>query len=155
MNGVDFGEVQINVPQTGGGSATIYLGADDSRHSNVLYYETLSLKLAGTYRVDDHLFSGGYERQELDVFNLFLAETQGEWRFASQAAFAAGDFTYFEYSNSVGTNNPNDAAAQFGYALNTLFLQDEWAISDQLNLVGGLRSNGMRARTSRHSISPS
>ncbi len=36
VNGVDFGEIQINVPQTGGGSATIYLGADDSRHSNIL-----------------------------------------------------------------------------------------------------------------------
>jgi outer membrane receptor for ferrienterochelin and colicin len=139
VNGVDFGEIQVTVPQVGTGTTTIYLGADDSRHSNVLSYNTLNYKLAGHYRVDDHQFSGGYERQELDVFNLFLAETQGEWRFASAADFAAGNLSYFEYSNSVGTNNPNDSAAEFSYGLNTLFLQDEWAITDRLNLVGGLR----------------
>jgi outer membrane receptor for ferrienterochelin and colicin len=137
--GTDFGEIQVNIPRTSGGTVTAYLGADDSRHSNVLSYDTLTYKFSGAYRVDDHTFTGGFERQELDVFNLFLAETQGEWRFSSQADFAAGNFNYFEYSNSVGTNDPNDSAAQFGYALNTLYLQDEWQITDRLNLIGGLR----------------
>jgi outer membrane receptor for ferrienterochelin and colicin len=137
--GPDFGEVQVNVPRIGGGSVTVYLGADDSRQSNQLAYNTLSYKLGGTYRVDDHTLTGGFERQELDIFNLFLQETQGEWRFSNAAAFAAGDFNYFEYSNSVGSNDPNDSAANFGYAVNALYLQDEWAITDRLNLVGGLR----------------
>ena len=134
-----FGEVQVNVPRTGGGTVTVYLGADDSRQSNKLNYDTLSYKLAGTYRVDDHTFTGGFERQELDVFNLFLQETSGEWRFASPAAFASGDLTYFEYSNAIGTNNPNDAAANFGYGVNALYLQDEWSVDDKLTLIGGLR----------------
>lgn len=129
-----FGEVQVNV-----GATTVYLGADDSRHSNKLSYDTLSTKLSGTYRVEDHTFTGGYERQDLDIFNLFLAETKGEWRFANAAEFAAGNFTYYEYSNSVGTNDPNDSAASFGYGVNALYLQDEWAITDRLSLVGGLR----------------
>lgn len=136
--GTDFGEVQVNVPGTLG-TTTVYLGADDSRHSNILSYDTLTYKLAGNYRVEDHTFTGGYERQELNVFNLFLAETQGEWRFNSIADFAAGNFSYFEYSNSVGTNDPNDSAAQFGYAINTLYLQDEWQITDALNVIAGLR----------------
>jgi len=117
----EFGEVQVNV-----GAVTVYLGADDSRQSNKLNYDTLSYKLAGNYRVQDHTFTGGFERQELDVFNLFLQETSGEWRFTNQAQFAAGNFNYFEYSNSVGTNNPDDAAASFGYGINALYLQDEW-----------------------------
>ena len=89
--------------------------------------------------MQDHTFTGGFERQELDVFNLFLQETSGEWRFTNQAQFAAGNFNYFEYSNSVGTNNPDDAAASFGYGINALYLQDEWAVTDQLNIVAGLR----------------
>jgi outer membrane receptor for ferrienterochelin and colicin len=137
--GPDFGEIQVNVPRAGGGAVTVYLGADDSRQSNKLSYETLSYKLAGAYRLGDHKLSAGFERQELDVFNLFLQETQGEWRFNDVAAFAAGNFNYFEYSNSVGSNDPNDSAAQFGYAVNALYAQDEWALTDQLNLIGGLR----------------
>ncbi len=130
----DFGEVQVNV-----GATTVYLGADDSRQTNKLNYENLSYKLAGTYRVDDHTFTAGFERQELDVFNLFLQETSGEWRFSNQAQFAAGNFNYFEYSNSVGSNNPDDSAASFGYGLNAIYLQDSWSVSDQLNIIAGLR----------------
>jgi outer membrane receptor for ferrienterochelin and colicin len=132
--GTEFGEVQVNV-----GPTTVYLGADDSRHRNVLSYDTLTYKLSGNYRVDSHTFTGGYERQELNVFNLFLQEVEGEWRFSNAAQFAAGNFNYFEYSNAVGTNDPNDAAAEFGYAINTLYLQDEWQVTDRLNVVGGLR----------------
>ncbi|MEZ6029413.1 MAG: TonB-dependent receptor [Hyphomonadaceae bacterium] len=132
--GPDFGEIQVNV-----GPTTVYLGADDSRQSNVLSYNTLSAKIAGSYRVDNHTFTGGYERQELDIFNLFLQETQGEWRFSNIANFASGDFNYFEYSNSIGTNDPNDSAANFGYTVNTAYLQDEWDVDDRLSLVGGLR----------------
>jgi outer membrane receptor for ferrienterochelin and colicin len=137
--GTDFGEVQVNIPRAAGGSVTAYLGADDSRHSNVLSYDTLSYKAAANYRLGAHTLTGGFERSELNVFNLFLAETQGEWRFSSLADFASGAFNYFEYSNSVGSNNPNDSAAQFGYEINTLYAQDEWQVTDQLNVTAGLR----------------
>lgn len=132
--GTDFGEIQVNV-----GPTTVYLGADDSRHSNKLKYDTTTYKLAGHYRLNDHTLSAGLERQQLNVFNLFLQETQGEWRFDNQAAFAAGNFNYFEYSNSVGTNNPADSAGEFGYAINTAYFQDEWALTDQLEVIAGLR----------------
>lgn len=133
--GTDFGEVQISL----GNGSTAYLGADDSRHSNKLSYETLTYKAAANYRFGDHTLTGGFERAELEVFNLFLAETQGEWRFSSIADFQAGRFNYFEYSNSIGSNDPNDSAAQFGYEINTLYAQDEWQVTDQLNVTAGLR----------------
>jgi outer membrane receptor for ferrienterochelin and colicin len=132
--GLEFGEVQVNV-----GPTTVYLGADDSRHANKLSYDTTTFKAAFNYRTGNHVVTGGYERQNLNVFNLFLAEVEGEWRFANTADFAAGNFSYFEYSNSVGTNNPNDAAAEFGYAVNSVYLQDEWQITPELNLVAGVR----------------
>lgn len=137
--GPDFGEIQIDVPRTIGGTARIFLGSDDSRHRNKLDYEVMSYKAALNYAVDDHLFTAGVEREELEVFNLFLQEVEGEWRFTSPANFAAGNFSYFEYSNAVGTNNPNDAAAKFDYETTTWYLQDEWQVNDALKLTGGLR----------------
>ena len=70
LGGTDFGEVQIltfNDPDGPGPispqSATVYLGADDSRHANKLYYETSNYKLAGTYTLGDHVITCGYERE--------------------------------------------------------------------------------------------
>jgi len=137
--GPDFGEIQVDVPRTIGGTARIYLGSDDSRHRNKLSYEVMSYKAAMNYAIEDHLFTAGVEREELDVFNLFLQEVEGEWRFSSLANFQAGRFNYFEYSNSVGTNDPNDSAAAFGFETTTLYLQDDWQVTDDLNIVAGLR----------------
>ncbi|MBK8837999.1 MAG: TonB-dependent receptor [Hyphomonadaceae bacterium] len=137
--GPDFGEIQVDVPRTIGGTARIYLGSDDSRHRNKLSYEVMSYKAAMNYAIEDHLFTAGVEREELDVFNLFLQEVEGEWRFSSLANFQAGRFSYFEYSNSVGTNDPNDSAAAFGFETTTMYLQDDWQVNDVLNIVAGLR----------------
>ncbi|MEZ5936879.1 MAG: carboxypeptidase regulatory-like domain-containing protein [Hyphomonadaceae bacterium] len=137
----NWGEVQISVPRDlgGTGNVTVYLGADDSRHANKLNYEMWNYKLAGTYRLGDHILTGGYEREEFSVFNQFIQEVLGEWRFSSPTDFANGDFNYFEYSNAVGTNNPDDGAASFGYEINTLYFQDEWTVNDVLDIVAGLR----------------
>src|SRR5690606_2986710 len=82
LGGTDFGEVQIrtfNDPDGPGPIspqlATVYLGADDSRHSNDLYYDTTSYKVAATYTLGDHTITGGWEREELDIFNMFIQHT--------------------------------------------------------------------------------
>ncbi|MEM7768816.1 MAG: TonB-dependent receptor, partial [Pseudomonadota bacterium] len=41
--------------------------------------------------------------------------------------------------NNAPSGNPADAAADWGYAANTLYLQDEWSVNPQLNLILGLR----------------
>ncbi len=135
-----FGEIQISVPRDlGTGSTTIYLGADDSRHANVLSYDLLNYKAAANYQFGNHLFTAGLEREEFEVFNLFIQEVLGEWRFSTPAAFAAGNFNYFEYSNAVGSNLPEDGAASFGYEISTAYVQDNWNITDRLEATFGLR----------------
>lgn len=135
-----FGEVQIRVPNDlRSGTTTIYLGADDSRHANKLQYELWNYKAQANYTKGDHLFTVGAEREEFSVFNLFIQEVQGEWRFSSPTDFANGDFNYFEYSNAVGTNDQNDGAADFGYEINTFYIQDKWQVSDKLDITAGLR----------------
>lgn len=160
LGGTDFGEVQIttfNDPDGPGGisaqEATVYLGADDSRHANVLNYDTTGFKVAGTYTNGDHVITGGWERQEYDIFNLFIQESEGEYRFEAPCsaddptsfdacidAFESGDPTRITYENAAPSNVKEDAAASFGYQINTLYLQDEFPIADgDVTLVAGVR----------------
>jgi hypothetical protein len=131
-----FGEMQIST-ESGG---TIYIGPDDSRQSNDLDYDTTTAKFAGTYYLDQHTITGGYEFEELDIFNLFVQHTQGEWRFDSVEDFEAGLADRIYYNNAAGTNDPNDAAASFSYAQHTFYVQDEYSFTDiDATLSVGLR----------------
>jgi hypothetical protein len=131
--GTDFGEVQIR-----DSGNIVYLGADDSRHANDLDYSTLAIKAAGNYRIGDHVLTFGAERTSFDIFNLFVQETEGEWRFNSISDFENGLVERVIYENAAPSNDPNDAAATFKYDVNTIYLQDEWSF-DEVTLSAGLR----------------
>ena len=139
LAGTEFGEVQIDT-ENNGSRATVYLGADDSRHANKLAYDTDTFKIAGTYLIGDHIITGGYEYEALDVFNLFVQHTEGEFRFDSIDDFRNGLAARVYYYNSTGTNDPTDSAAKFGYEIHTAYLQDEYFSYDHdLTVTFGLR----------------
>jgi len=147
-----FGEVQVRT-YNNGSSATVYLGVDDSRQSNKLNYSTNNYKFAGKYITGDHVITGGYERDELDVFNLFIQQTEGEYVFDGNCSnsnpngcienFRNGFLSPSDdiiYDNARPTNNPNDGAAKWAYDINTLYLQDEFTFGGgDMVLVAGLR----------------
>ena len=131
-----FAEAQIR----SGSGATVYIGPDDSRQSNDLNWENITAKFAGTYYTDnDHKITFGLEYEDLDVFNLFMQHTVGEYRFDNIADFAAGTPARIYYNNSAGTNNPADAGASFSYATTTLYVQDDFYLTDDIQLMVGLR----------------
>ncbi|MDO6462909.1 TonB-dependent receptor [Pseudoalteromonas carrageenovora] len=139
-----FGEMQIST----GNGGTVYIGPDDSRQSNDLDYDTTTFKVAGTYYLDQHTITAGYEFEELDVFNLFVQHTEGEYRFYNNDDAGLTGIDYFEqgianavyYNNAAGTNDPNDAAASFSYAQHTFYVQDEYSFTDlDANITFGLR----------------
>ena len=163
-NDVGFAEVRIET-YFQGETADVYLGGDDSRQSNKLDYETDNLKLAGTFVLGDHVISGGFERETIDIFNLFIQHTIGEYRFdetnatdingnphyncgdgpgqnPSGCILAFADFSPDDiyHGNAAGTNNPLDGAALFEYDVNTLYLQDEFTLADgAVTIIAGLR----------------
>ncbi|GAB2191464.1 TonB-dependent receptor [Sessilibacter sp. MAH1] len=140
IDGGQFGEVQIFHTGANGDRSTIYLGTDDSRQSNDLNYDNLNFKFAGTYYSGNHVFSGGIEYQDLDVFNLFVQESIGEYRFNSIDDFEAGQASRITYESAVGTNNPADAAANFAYQIGSIYGQYEYTFSNvDLTLLFGLR----------------
>ena len=133
VGGTDFGEIRVITP-----NVDVYLGGDDSRQSNKLKYDVSTIALKGMYDFDQHSLTFGVEREVLDVFNLFLAHTETEIRFDGIANFELGlaDDIYY---NNAPSGIPNDAAAIWGYDINTVYIQDEFDLTDRLSIVAGLR----------------
>ena len=133
VGGTDFGEIRVITP-----NVDVYLGGDDSRQSNKLKYDVASFSLRGTYDLNGHYLTFGVEQEALDVFNLFVQHTETEIRFRGIDNFRNG-FASAIYYNNAPSNNPDDAAADWGYDINTVYAQDEFSLGDRLTIVAGLR----------------
>jgi len=130
-----FGEVQIKHNGT-----TIFLGPDDSRQSNEMNWETTTFKMSGSYYLDEHTITGGYEYETLTAFNLFMQHSIGEYRFGSIDEYEAGLADRVYYNNSAGTNIPSDASQEFTYGTHTFYIQDEYTFTDiDATLTFGVR----------------
>ncbi|MHA6287542.1 TonB-dependent receptor [Maricaulis sp. CAU 1757] len=133
-DGSDFANFQIRTP-TGG---TVSVGPDFFRHANALSNELWQFKLRGEYIYGDHVFSAGFERQDQQIFNLFVPGSEGSYEFDSITDLRNRVASSLFYNNAI-TNDENDGAANWEYAVNTLYAQDEWTVSDDLTLIFGLR----------------
>jgi len=131
-----IGEIQVRL-DTG---STVYLGIDDSRHSNALNNTTWQGKFKAEYLAGDHTMTFGYELDSVDVFNQFIQATRGLWRFGSIDEFEANTPDSLFYQNAV-SNVAEDGAASFNLTTHTLYLQDRWDVNDKLTLTYGLRAD--------------
>lgn len=135
QGGGEFGSVAIRDD----GGNYIYLGTDKYRQANKLNYNALNMKFKADYTWQNHLFSAGFERQDLDIYNLFVPSSQGVYTFYSIDDYENGLPGRIEYSNGLG-NDPEVAAAKWGYATNTIYGQDEYsAMGGDLTMTFGLR----------------
>jgi outer membrane receptor for ferrienterochelin and colicin len=140
VGGGNFGEIRIQVENPDSGEdVDVYIGGDDSRQANDLNYDVAGLILRGKYLTDnDHTLTFGYEREALDVFNVFVQHTETEIRFRSIADFESGNPSAIYYNNAP-SGDPNDAAAVWDYAINSVYVQDIFYPIDDLELTVGLR----------------
>lgn len=138
LNGLGIGlaRVDTNGPAVTGG--TIFVGPDISRHANKLKNEQDQAKFRVQYLLGDHTLSGGVEYEKLDVFNVFVQQSRGEYYFDSIADFEARRASRLTYNNSV-TNNATDAAAEFSYSNTAIYLQDRWQVNEQFVVTYGVR----------------
>jgi hypothetical protein len=132
--GTEFGEMLVRTPSGG----TLYVGSDEFRHANELRNDVDSLKLNGSFFLGGHTLTAGYEREMLDIFNIFVPRSEGQWTFASIDDFEAQAAAALSYSNAF-TNDADDAAASFGYDVDSFYLQDEWEATPDLRIQAGLR----------------
>ncbi|RFB04901.1 TonB-dependent receptor [Parvularcula marina] len=146
VGGTDFGEITIETDDV-----HVYLGGDDSRQANKLKYDTFNLALKGFYDAGNHNFSFGYEIESLEVFNVFVQHVETEIDFdAFSGAMLPGIFDpaieNFELGladninyNNAPSGDPADAAADWGYSINTVYFQDEYDFGNGFVVIGGLR----------------
>ena len=146
--GTDFGEMIINTP----GGGTVYIGSDEFRHANELTNDVDSIKLKGNFFLGDHTLTVGYEREMLDIFNVFVPRSQGQWVFnptfdpdfpdvviaTGIENFAAQQAASLSYQNAF-TNNASDGAAAFGYDVDSFYVQDEWQATPDFKIQAGVR----------------
>jgi outer membrane receptor for ferrienterochelin and colicin len=131
--GTDFGEIRVELADV-----DVYLGADDSRHANKLDYDLGGFRLKGTYEFDNHAITAGIEYEELEIFNMFVQHVETEIRYDGIQNFRDG-FADAIYYNNAPSNIAEDAAAEWGYEVTTLFAQDQFEIGDRWTIVAGLR----------------
>ena len=132
--GTDFGEMIIRTP-TGG---QMFIGSDEFRHANELTNDIDSIKLKGSFFLGDHTIMVGYEREMLDIFNIFVPRSEGQWNFASIDDFENQVAASLSYANAF-SNIAADGAATFGYNVDGIYIQDEWQASPDLKFQAGVR----------------
>lgn len=143
--GTDFAEMRITSPQTATKPlGLILVGPDESRHANFLTNNLDAIKLKGSFFLGDHTLMLGYEREMLDIFNIFVARSSGQYvfdciRLAECArSYESRNATSLIYQNAF-TNVKADGAASFGYNTDSFYLQDEWQATPDLKFEAGMR----------------
>lgn len=120
------------------GRSDLNLGTEQFRHANQLSTETFNGYLAANWFIGDHEIKFGADYESNDIFNLFLESSLGNYSFDSLTDFEAGTYDSYLFRTSVGSDI-NSAAANFTLNNLGLFVQDSWAVTNNLTVMYGLR----------------
>lgn len=135
--------VAFGTPLANGTPVSPFLnfGTDAFSHVNVLETDTTNAYAAGTYYAGDHELKFGFDYEDNSVYNVFGQNLFGTYNFASLADFEAG--RYWSYtSNAPRPGQAVDSiAADYGQANLGVFIQDRWAVTDNLSLMFGIRAD--------------
>ncbi|SFO82755.1 TonB-dependent receptor [Qipengyuania nanhaisediminis] len=146
-NGAAAGADQYGAVQAGPGF---------SRSANDLQTKIDQFRAAATLEAGVHRFKAGVEWNHANLFNLFVQNATGQLVFQNiddlrEGILSNGDSTFTNPENvatgeAVGaygafsaTGDVRDAAAAFSRDIYSAFLQDEWMVSDRLDVTLGLR----------------
>lgn len=138
LNGSDFPNFAVFIRELDGDENYLTIGPDRFRHGNSLDQEFLQFKFVAEYAVGDHIFKAGFEREEVDVDNLFAQNSEGSYLFDSIDDLRNATASGLLYNNAV-TNDENDLRAIWGYNYNSLYIQDSWDVNSYLSVDAGIR----------------
>ncbi len=138
LNGAEFPSMAVFLREVDGDENYLVIGPDRFRHGNELDQEFFQIKAVAEYIAGDHILKAGFEREEVDVNNLFAQNSEGSYVFDSIDDLRNATASGLLYDNAV-TNNENDLRAIWGYTYNSVYLQDSWDVSADLILDMGIR----------------
>jgi len=139
----DIGTVEVFLE--GGRGEGFAFGRDVNRHANESETKTFTLSLDATYFLGEHEIGFGGQFERLSLYNLYVRDSKGSWTFQSLEDFenqmlnpdSRGD-TQFTYSNAF-TNNAADAGYTAVRSQLSLYVQDKFYLTDELEFTAGLR----------------
>lgn len=138
LSGNEFPNFAVFLREVDGDENYLTIGPDRFRHGNELDQDFMQYKFVAEYSVGDHILKAGYEREEVEVNNLFAQNSEGSYVFDSIEDLRNATASGLLYDNAV-TNNENDLRAIWGYNSNSLYIQDSWDVDGYLTIDAGLR----------------
>lgn len=138
LNGAEFPSFAVFLREVDGDENYLVIGPDRFRHGNSLDQDFFQIKAVAEYSTGDHIFKVGFEREEVDVNNLFAQNSEGSYVFDSVDDLRNATASGLLYNNAV-TNDENDLRAIWGYNYNALYAQDTWNILPNLTIDAGIR----------------
>ncbi len=120
------------------GTGVLFFGSEQFRHGNIIRVKTNSYSANADYFWKNFTFSGGFDREHSDFFNLFRQQSYGMFDYPSIAAFAAD--TPSAYTRAFYVQG-TPAADLSGFTDLGVFLQSKWDVSHRLNVTAGVRED--------------
>ncbi len=136
--GNDFPYVYIN-----DGAGQIALGSEEFSTGNALDQKIFTITDNFKLYKNNHTITIGTHNEFYDIYNLFIRQNYGTYRFASISDFIGGA-PAIEYDRSYSlvdnlTGDGSAAASDFNAMQLGFYIQDEWNVTPQFTLTGGLR----------------
>lgn len=137
--GGDFPYVFIN----DGNNGQITFGSEEFSTANDLDQNIFTITDNFKIYKGNHTITIGTHNELYSIYNLFIGQNYGTYRFANLADFLAGA-PAIEYDRAYSlvddiTGDGSAAAADFNAMQLGLYAQDEWAVSRNFTLTAGLR----------------
>lgn len=142
----DRGSIGSNFPYViinDANSGQIRFGTEEFSTGNLLTQKIFSVTNNFRLYQGNHTLTFGTHNEFYDLYNVFLPQNFGSYRFASLQAFLSGA-PAISYNRSYSlvddiTGDGTAAAADFKAAQFGFYAQDEWAVNPKFTLTYGLR----------------
>ena len=132
-----FPFVRIYLPGGPGGSRSIVAGAENFSVRNALdQVPVIELTNDFTFVAGRHNITVGTHNEFFSFSNLFVRNAFGNYTFDSIEDFRNGDPSWYELSYLLPGGRER---AEFDVRQFSLYLQDQWDVTDRLTLTAGLR----------------
>ena len=136
-----FPEMNITITDPDSGDRdNVFLGGDRYRGANLINVESEFLTFKADFDNDDHIYTVGFERDDSEVVNLFIARYNGEVRFRSFDDYKNGIWSRLRiHEPYAGHDAVGTMAADFEVEKTSFYMQDKWFVNNDLTVMFGIR----------------
>lgn len=121
------------------GNQGLLFGTEVNSHTNVVDTTEMNIFAAGTYYLGDHAIKFGVDYAENDIMNFYGRDLYGSYTFNSLEDFAAGTPSRYTVRAPRPGRGYDDIPAAYTTKNTGLFIQDNWMVNYNLNLMFGVR----------------